>query len=109
MDQEALEKAILEKLKQVIDPETGADVVRMKLIENLVVGETGKVSYTFRPSSPFCPIAVPLGLMIIQAVSEAKGVTGQCIKVVDYIEADKLNELFKTELEERWKANNTKP
>jgi metal-sulfur cluster biosynthetic enzyme len=40
-----LEQAILERLKQVIDPETGADIVRMRLIEDLNVdGETGRIS-----------------------------------------------------------------
>lgn len=99
MDKAALENAVLEKLKQVIDPETGADIVRMKLVENPVIGETGQISYTFRPSSPLCPIAVPLGLMIIQAINEIEGITDQSITVVDYIEADKLNELFRVELE----------
>ncbi len=58
-----IEQAILERLQQVIDPETGADVVRMRLIEDLHVdGENGKVTYKFRPSSPLCPLAVYLAL-----------------------------------------------
>lgn len=105
MDQAALENAVLEKLKQVIDPETGADVVRMRLVENLVIEDTGKINYTFRPSSPFCPIAVPLGLMIIQAINDVEGIADQCMTVVDYIEADKLNELFRIELENIRKLN----
>ena len=105
MNKAALENAVLEKLKQVIDPETGADVVRMKLVENLVIGETGQISYTFRPSSPLCPIAVPLGLMIIQAINEVEGITDQRMTVVDYIEVDKLNELFRLELENMRKLN----
>jgi len=44
------------KLTTVIDPETGVDVMRMKLVQDLVVTEDGKVSYKFRPSSPLCPI-----------------------------------------------------
>lgn len=48
-----IEQAVREQLQQVIDPETGADVLRMRLIEDLDVdGETGRVSYRFRPSSP---------------------------------------------------------
>jgi len=105
VDTTALENAVLEKLKQVIDPETGADVVRMKLVENLVIEENGRATYTFRPSSPFCPIAVPLGLMIIQAINETEGITDQSITVMDYIEAEKLNELFRIELENVRKLN----
>lgn len=99
MDQVAREQAVIERLTNIIDPETGADVIRMKLIENLVVDETGKASYTFRPSSPLCPIAVPLAVMIIKAVGETEGITGQSMTVVDYIEADKLNEILRSVLE----------
>jgi metal-sulfur cluster biosynthetic enzyme len=59
-DPDQIRAAILEKLATVIDPETGVDVVRMRLIEDLAVGENGRVCYKFRPSSPLCPIAIPL-------------------------------------------------
>ena len=49
---EQLRAAILARLARVIDPETGVDIVRMRLIEDLTVDEQGRVSYTFRPSSP---------------------------------------------------------
>lgn len=70
MDLKDLQKAVVEKLMTVIDPETGADVIRMRLAQNISIDDTGKISYTFRPSSPLCPIAVPLALGILQAVSE---------------------------------------
>lgn len=100
MDQRTLEKAVIEKLAAVIDPETGADVIRMRLIEDLVVDENGKATYIFRPSSPLCPMAVPLAMTIIKAVSEVEGITGQSVTVVDYIEADKINEIIRSVLEE---------
>ena len=99
MDQVALQKAVLEKLSKVIDPETGADVIRMKLVLDLMIDEKGKATYTFRPSSPLCPIAVPLAVMIIQAIGEVEGITGQRITVVDYVEAEKLNEILRSGLE----------
>jgi metal-sulfur cluster biosynthetic enzyme len=99
MNQIALEKAVIEKLSKVIDPETGADVIRMRLVLDLAIDEKGKVTYTFRPSSPLCPIAVPLTVMIIQAIGEVEGITGQSITVVDYVEADKLNEILRSVLE----------
>lgn len=94
MDQVALEKAVIENLAKVLDPETGVDVVRMKLVMDLTIDENGKASYIFRPSSPLCPIAVPLAMMIIQAIKEVEGITGQSITVVDYVEAEKLNEML---------------
>jgi len=98
MDQVALEKAVIEKLTNVLDPETGVDVVRMKLVMDLTIDENGKASYIFRPSSPLCPIAVPLAMMIIQAIKEVEGITGQSITVVDYVEAVKLNEILRSVL-----------
>lgn len=91
---EELRERILARLRSVVDPETGADVVRMRLIEELEVMEDGRVHYKFRPSSPLCPIAVPLALQIRQAVSEVEGVTGQEIEVVGYIGAEELNRLL---------------
>ncbi len=49
---------IMERLSAVTDPETKTDVVKMRLVEQLKVDEDGRVSFTFQPSSPFCPIAV---------------------------------------------------
>jgi metal-sulfur cluster biosynthetic enzyme len=100
MDISNLQQAVIEKLRTVIDPETNVDVVRMQLVQNIFIDSMGKVTYTFRPSSPLCPIAVPLALGIIEAVSEVPGITGQSITVVDYIQADTLNEILKTVLEE---------
>jgi metal-sulfur cluster biosynthetic enzyme len=88
-------EAILEKLAQVIDPETGVDVVRMRLIEDLEVDENGHVSYKFRPSSPLCPIAIPLSIAIKLAISEVEGVADQDLKIVGYIQADELTELIR--------------
>jgi metal-sulfur cluster biosynthetic enzyme len=96
MDQEKLYDAIVEKLKTVIDPETGTDVIRMRLVQDISIDEAGIVTYKFRPSSPLCPIAVPLSLAIIKAISEVPEVSVQKITVVDYVQADLLNDILKT-------------
>ena len=96
---EMLRQAILERLSKVIDPETGVDVVRMRLIEDLTVDENGHVAYTFRPSSPLCPIAVPLSNSIQQAVAEVPGVTSQDVKVIGFALADELTIWLKQALE----------
>lgn len=93
-DPAALRAAVLERLAQVIDPETGVDIIRMRLIEDLSVDEKGRVSYTFRPSSPLCPIAVPLAVEIRRAVREVPGVTGQTIRVAGYVRGEELSALL---------------
>lgn len=89
-----IQNAVIESLRNVIDPETGVDVISMRLIEDLNVDQEGCVSYIFRPSSPLCPIVVPLAQMIIQAIEPVHGVTSQHIEVKDYIEAEKLTTLL---------------
>jgi metal-sulfur cluster biosynthetic enzyme len=89
-----LQEAIVNHLKTVIDPETGADVVRMRLVENLAVDVEGRVSYTFKPSSPLCPIAVYLVQQIKQAVAAVPGVIAQQIEVTGYVAAEELTKLI---------------
>ena len=93
-----LKEAIIERLQEVIDPETGVNVVRMRLIEELHVDdETGRIRLKFRPSSPLCPLAVHLALGIRDAVAEVPGVTEKQIEVVGYVGAVELNALLKQE------------
>ena len=97
-----LRLAILQRLMAVIDPETGVDVVRMRLIEDLTVDEQGRVSYKFRPSSPLCPIAVPLSLEIQKAVAEVEGVIEQDMEIVGYIQAEELTALIRQALAQKF-------
>jgi metal-sulfur cluster biosynthetic enzyme len=98
MNHTQLQQAIIERLRLVIDPETRADVVRMRLVEDLTVDYEGRVSYTFRPSSPLCPIAVFLVQQIKQAVAEVPGVTAQQITVMGYVAAEELTKLINKEI-----------
>jgi metal-sulfur cluster biosynthetic enzyme len=94
---EKLRSAIFEKLSRVIDPETGADVVRMNLIEDLAVDGSGQVSYTVRPSSPLCPIAVYLAVQIKMVIASIPGVSVQKIVIKNYVQAKELTELINQE------------
>ena len=91
--QATLREQILMKLVEVIDPETGVDVLRMQLIQDLNVDEAvGKVTYTFRPSSMLCPLAMSLALDIKKAVAAVTGVTEQIITVTNYVRAEELTQ-----------------
>ncbi len=93
--EQTLREQILMKLTTVIDPETGVDVVRMRLIEGLRADDEGTVRYVFRPSSPLCPLAVSLVLKIREAVAEVPGVVKQDIVVEGYVGANELNALLR--------------
>lgn len=87
---------VITALKEVIDPETGADVMRMRLVLDLQIHEDGTAEYIFRPSSPLCPIALKLVMDIIEAIKPVDGVTDQKVTVVDYSGADALNAILST-------------
>lgn len=93
-DREQLKQDILNALSSVIDPETGADVIRMRIVADLTVDEIGVATYLFRPSSRLCPIALPLVISVIEAIKAVPGVTDQQVTVVDYVGADELNAIL---------------
>ena len=90
-----LRERILMRLVEVIDPETGVDVLRMRLVEDLSVDEpSGAVSYRFRPSSPLCPLAHSLALDIKRAVASVDGVEEQEIQVAGYVRSEELTKMI---------------
>lgn len=93
-----LREQILLRLVEVLDPETDVDVLRMRLVEDLSVNQaTGEVAYTFRPSSPLCPLAHSLATDIKHAVAAVPGVTQQHITVAGYVRAAELTEIINRE------------
>jgi len=83
-----------EKLRQVIDSETGMDVMRMKLVRDLKVGQGGDVELTFRPSSVLCPLGFQLGINIKEAVLEVPGVKNVQVHVDGFIHAEQLKKIL---------------
>ena len=59
-------KQIQEKLRGVIDPETGVDVVEMGMIEEITV-EGNRAKIAFRPTIPGCPLIFYLSQQIKSA------------------------------------------
>ena len=76
-------------------PETGLDVMSMKLVRDLQVGENGRVNLTFRPSSVICPLGFQLGIDIKEAVQRVEGVNGVDVVVDGFIRADRLMNILK--------------
>ncbi len=87
-------KRVSDALSHVIDPETGLDVMRMELIHDLSVDEDGKVRMTFRPSSPVCPVAYALANEIKKTLSNLESVSHVEIKVQNFRDAERLEQLL---------------
>ncbi len=89
-----LQERIEHSLAQVIDPETGMDVVRMKLVRDLKVDQNGNVELTFRPSSVLCPLGFQLGINIKEAVQDVPGVKSVQVHVDGFIHAEQLRAIL---------------
>ena len=83
-----------EKLRQVIDPETGMDVMRMRLVRDLKVNKEGRVELTFRPTSVLCPLGFQLGINIKEAIQSVPGVKNVQVHVDGFIHADQLRKIL---------------
>ncbi|MBW2020664.1 MAG: iron-sulfur cluster assembly protein [Deltaproteobacteria bacterium] len=82
-------------LRGVIDPGTNLDIMRMKLVRDLLIDQDGRVCLTFQPSSPVCPMAFKLAYDIKTAVQQTEGVKEVEVKVSGYNRADELMEVLK--------------
>lgn len=87
-------KKVKEALAQVIDPETGLNIMRMDLIHDLSVDEHGDVSLTFRPSSPVCPMAYALANEIKKTLTNIESVREVSIAVENFHDAERLEQLL---------------
>jgi len=68
-----LEDRVREAVNNIVDPETGMTFGEMRLISDLRENESGVVTIDFKPTSPFCPIALKLALDIKSIASKIEG------------------------------------
>lgn len=85
-----LEDLVVDKLRTVVDPEIQQNVFDAGLIPELFVSPLGVVELTFRPSSTVCPLAWYLGAEIKKGVLAVPGIKKVKIRVIDFVEAEKL-------------------
>jgi metal-sulfur cluster biosynthetic enzyme len=88
-----MEDQVKRALSEVIDPETGLNIMRMDLIHDLRVTEDGAVSLVFRPSSTVCPMAYTLANSIKKKIESLKDVKSIRIAVENFQNADHLERL----------------
>jgi metal-sulfur cluster biosynthetic enzyme len=73
----ATEMAILDALREVVDPELGIDVVDLALIRQIIIGkESSEIRVVL--TTPFCPYA---GSMVQQIKDQAESVLEHPVKV----------------------------
>ena len=85
-------------LRDIIDPGTGLDVVRMGLVKRTAIERGGKgykATLTFRPSSPVCPMAFKLAWDMKQCTQAVHDIEDVEIKVEGYNRAAELEAVLK--------------
>ncbi len=94
MNQQLMED-IFQALTQVVDPSTGLDVVRMRVIEDLRIENEGRVKLILHPSSPVCPLAYKVAADIKLAIKRVPGIKDVEVKIKDFKDADRLEAMLK--------------
>lgn len=92
------EEEVLEKLKEVKDPEFGRSIIERKLIDEVKVeGDTAKI--LFHLTVPFCPdvFALFIGREIKKKAKEVQGINKVEITLQQHNKATELNEILKKE------------
>ncbi|MBS3782128.1 MAG: iron-sulfur cluster assembly protein [Candidatus Thermoplasmatota archaeon] len=84
---------VVERLKQVMDPETGTDVYSMGLVSD-IEAESDSVSLTFTPTSPFCPMGVQLAVNIKKSLASMEGLEEDDIDITveGHLNSEEINE-----------------
>ena len=82
------------KLRSIIDPHTNISVYDMGLISELMV-RPDAISLTFRPTSPFCPLAMQLAMNIRRSMGDLHGVKRVSVTVVGHYQEDNINKVLK--------------
>ncbi len=91
---DVLRHKVEEALKDVIDPETRLNVMRMNIIHDLTINTNGDAGLVFRPSSPICPMAFHLANSIKEAVENVEGINSVSIRVNNFNQAERLEKLL---------------
>jgi len=97
-----LEGKVKERLEALIDPETGLAFREMGLIKELKEEKPGVIRIEFRPTSPFCPIALRLANDIKNTAMEVDGVTKALVYCRNHKMGEDINRII-NENEASWK------
>jgi len=85
------EDDVIAVLKEIVDPHTNINVYDMGLIQDLVVNDN-KVSLTFRPTSPFCPLGIHLAMNVKRRLKALEGIRRADVKIAGHMKEDAINQ-----------------
>jgi ATP-binding protein involved in chromosome partitioning len=78
---------VLDVLSAIKDPDLGRDVVSLGMIKDIVIEDTGRVSFTFELTTPACPVRDRFQTLARQLVSDIPGVTAVDLKMTASVRA----------------------
>lgn len=90
-----LREKIINTLEQIIDPETGMDVISMGLIKNIDISEDMDVTVDFMPSSPVCPLVFHLAFDIRDSIRSLNGIKSLDVRVTGHDMSEEVNRMLK--------------
>jgi len=89
------EKKIREKLRDVVDPEIGASIMDMNLVDEVRI-EGNKAYITYHLTAPFCPpvFALHIGKNIKKVAKGVEGIDEVDVKLKDHVQAEDINKML---------------
>ncbi|MEI6124684.1 MAG: SUF system Fe-S cluster assembly protein [Bacteroidota bacterium] len=82
MEKAALEIQIIEKLKQVFDPEIPVNVYDLGFIYEIAISDQFGVNIKMTLTAPNCPVAETLPIEVRNAVQSIQGVSSVYVEMV---------------------------
>ena len=82
VDKDALEKRVIEALKEIFDPEIPVNIYDLGLIYKIDVDDKGVVEIEMTLTTPGCPVAQTFPGTVESAVREVDGVTAAHVELV---------------------------
>ena len=80
--QKAIEKAVIESLRMVYDPEIPVNIYELGLVYRVEVDETGAAEVDMTLTSPHCPVAQSLADEVARRTRSVKGVREAKVDIV---------------------------
>ena len=97
---EDIKSKVIEKIKNIYDPEIPVNIYELGLIYKIEVDETNKVNIDMTLTSPNCPVAESLPNEVKGNIKKVEGVSDVNLKIVwePPWDKDKMSEAAKLEL-----------